>query len=268
VRIRTALLVAAVATLMLNGCAQPTQTFAGVDVPRLKAFSHDDPHNLSRKEQQRLADAPRFDNIGYATWDPEGEPPYRLYPGDEIEMRTPGAPENNKIVTVGPDGRGSLPLIGDVMMANRSLDDVRLDLESRYASQLRRPTVELSVKAAPIKVFVGGEVNLPNAYEMIGDGNTLNAVIQAGGFKTSADTKHVVLIRRGRDGQAMMKTVDLEQAFHHGWQPDLAPLRRGDVIYVPRSGIAKVGLFMQEYLRDALPVQFSYALGPNAYVSR
>jgi polysaccharide export outer membrane protein len=40
------------------------------------------------------------------------------------------------------------------------------------------------------------------------------------------------------------------------------------VIFVPRSGIAKVGLFMQEYFRDALPVSFSYALGSNAYVSR
>jgi protein involved in polysaccharide export with SLBB domain len=265
VRTITALLAAMSATLALSGCAEPTQTFQGVPVPRLKAFSHGDNTKLDRKAQEHMATEPRFDNVGYATWDAEAEPPYRLYPGDEVEMRTPGAPENNKTVTIGPDGRVALPLVGDVMMANRNLDEVRQDLEHRYGSQLRRPTVELSVKAAPIKVFVGGEVNLPNAYEMIGDGNTLNAVIQAGGFRTSADTKHVVLIRRSRDGGAMMKTVNLEQAFHHGWQP----LRRGDVIYVPRSGVAKVGLFMQEYLRDALPVSFSYAIGTNAaYVSR
>ena len=66
----------------------------------------------------------------------------------------------------------------------------------------------------------------------------------------------------------MMREVNLEDAFHHGWQPDLAPLRRGDVIFVPRSGIAKVDLFMQQYLRDALPVSFSYALGAGAYLTR
>ena len=259
---RTARILAlALATAALAGCAAPLATVAGIEPVRTPSFHR-------HRDAERAAPPAKFDEVGYATWDTTSEPPYRFYPGDEVEVRTPSAPENNKTVTVGPDGRASLPLIGNVMMANRDMDDVRAELEGRFAGQLRRPTVEMSVKPGPIQVFVGGEVNNPNAYSLIGDGNTLNAVIQAGGFRTSADTRHVVLIRRGRNGAAMMREVNLEDAFHHGWQPDLAPLRRGDVIFVPRSGIAKVDLFMQQYLRDALPVSFSYALGAGAYLTR
>jgi polysaccharide export outer membrane protein len=244
--------------MALGGCQTSAPKLAGMINPPLNRI---DLHHTKLPP-------PGFDDIGYATWDDSAEPAYRLYPGDEVEVRTPTAPENNKTVTVGPDGRVALPLIGSVMMAERDVTEVQADLELRYASELRRPTVEVSVKPGPIQVFVGGEVGTPNVYPMIGDGNTLNAIIQAGGFKQSADTKHVVLIRRGRNGAAMMRTVNLEDAFHHGWQPDLAPLRRGDVIFVPKSGIAKVGVFMQEYFRDALPLSFSYALGSNAYVTR
>ena len=44
---------------------------------------------------------------------------------------------------------------------------------------------------------------------------------------------------------------------------DTVQLRRGDIIFVPRSNIAEVGLFMQQYVRNALPVDIglSYNLG-------
>lgn len=200
-----------------------------------------------------------FEDIGYAAWD-ASEPAYQLFPGDEIELVVPSAPENNKVLTVQPDGRITLPLIGEMMVAARDLPDVRAEATRLYASQLRRPVVEMSLKAQPIKVFVGGEVGTPAVYDMIGDGDALRAIIQAGGPKPSANLGRVIIIRRGAQGQAMMRTTNLNQAFRHGDQPDFVPLARGDVVYVPRTGVAKVGLFMQQYLRDALPFTFSYAI--------
>jgi polysaccharide export outer membrane protein len=118
----------------------------------------------------------------------------------------------------------------------------------------------MSVKAQGIRVFVGGEVTTPAVYDMVGDGDALRAIIQAGGPKISGDLKKVVIIRRGADGGAMMRTANLAQAFKHGDQPDFVPLARGDVVYVPRSGIAQAGVVMQQYFRDILPVPFSYAV--------
>ena len=116
---------------------------------------------------------------------------------------------------------------------------------------------------APLKVFVGGEVGNPGVYDMAGDGDALRAIIQAGGFKTSAKRNQVIIIRRGPDGRAMMRTADLLKGLTSPGGADLVPLRRFDIVYVPRSGAAETGLFMQQYFRDLLPVSFSYAINGN-----
>ncbi|MEI9965935.1 MAG: polysaccharide biosynthesis/export family protein [Caulobacteraceae bacterium] len=80
-----------------------------------------------------------------------------------------------------PDGRVSLPLIHAVMVADRTTTEVEAALSAAYASQLIRPDIFVSVTAAqPLKVFVGGEVDKPGVYEMPGDINALQAVIEAG----------------------------------------------------------------------------------------
>ena len=214
----------------------------------------------------RAAAAP-FPNIGYATWS-DAEPAYRLYPGDEVEVQVPSAPELNKTVTVQPDGRVNLPLLAPVMVADRTLSQAERAIGGAYASQLLRPQVSLIVKAAPLKVFVGGEVDKPGVYDMPGDINALQAVIMAGGFKTSGRRGEVVIIRRGPDGRAMMRTVDLARGARDPGRTDLVPLRRFDVVYVPRTTVAEAGLFVQQYFKDLSPVQFgfNYTVGP-AYVA-
>jgi len=209
-----------------------------------------------------------FPNIGYATW-ANDEPRYRLYPGDELEVQVPSAPELTKTVTVQPDGRISLPLLTSLMVADRSVDEAEAAIARAYSSQLLRPEVKINVRSAPLRVFVGGEVDKPGVYDMPGDINALQAVIMAGGFKPSARQNQVVIIRRGAGGQAMMRTADLRRGIKDASESDAVPLRRFDVVYVPRSSIAEAGLFIQQYVRDVSPIDlgFNYTLGPSSYVS-
>lgn len=209
----------------------------------------------------------RFPDIAYANWT-ETEPAYRLYPGDELEVQAPSAPELNKTVTVGPDGRVTLPLLAPVMVAQRTVRDAELILSRAYASVLLRPDIQIIVKAAPLKVFVGGEVDKPGVYDMPGDINALQAVILAGGFKLSAKRGQVVIIRRAPDGRAMMRTADLRHGISDPGRSDSVPLRRFDIVYVPRTSISEAGLFVQQYFRDLVPVQvgFDYSSG-STFVS-
>ena len=218
-------------------------------------------------EREARAEEAAFPNIGYATWS-DDEPAYRLYPGDDLDIAVPTAPELNKTVTIQPDGRISLPLIQPVMVADRTTVEAQDALDQAYSAQLRRPEVFITVKTAvPIKVFVGGEVDKPGVYDMPGDINALQAVIQAGGFKTTAKTDKVIVIRRTSDGRAMMRTVDLKQGVAHPGRTDLVPLRRFDIIFVPRTGLASAGVFMQQ-IKDLIPgnVGFDYALTNTAKV--
>ena len=200
-----------------------------------------------------------FANIPYATWS-EDEPQYRLYPGDEVDVVIPSAPELNKTVTVQPDGRITLPLIAPQMAAGRSAEDLDRELSAAYASQLLRPDVTVTVKAQPLKIFVGGEVGKPGVYDMPGDMDALRAIIEAGGFTDSGKRTKVIIIRRSRDGSPMMRTVDLDRAFKPGTGAELVPLRRFDIVYVPKTGLAEVATFMSQ-LKNALPIQFTYAFG-------
>lgn len=198
--------------------------------------------------------SPGFPDIPFADWS-EAEPDYLLYPGDELEVRTPTAPELNQTVRVAPDGRIALPMIGQVMAADRSIPELEADLSAAYAPVLRRPEVEVVLgQAAPMKVWVDGEVGQPGVYDFTGDIDALQAVIMAGGFRPTARRDEVALIRRGPGGRRMMRTVDLRvRGGEH------VALRRSDILFVPRTGLGEVAAFMTQ-IRDALPIGFSYSL--------
>ena len=55
-----------------------------------------------------------------------------------------------------------------------------------------------------------------------------------------------------------MTEIDLSMRAVRSCLPGSRALQRYDVVYVPRSRISQVNLFMQQYVRDALPVQFSF----------
>jgi hypothetical protein len=87
----------------------------------------------------------------------------------------------------------------------------------------------------------------------------------AGGFLDTAKRRDVIVIRRGPGGRPLMKVVDLRAATFDPAHTDAVPLRRFDVIYVPKTDIANADLFVQQYVRDLVPVSFSYALSGGLY---
>jgi protein involved in polysaccharide export with SLBB domain len=197
-----------------------------------------------------------FADQPYAAWSDQ-DPPYRLCPGDEIDVTAPGAPELSRSLRLAPDGRIDAPLIGPIMAADLSTDALARKLEQAYAPVLLRPEIEVSLRrASPAQVFVGGEVTRPGVYELVGDMDALQAVITAGGFKPTGRPGKVVILRRGADGRAMMRVVDLARALRTP-RADRAPLRRFDVVFVPKSAPAEIAAYAG-VIAAALPLGFTY----------
>lgn len=207
----------------------------------------------------RQRPAPGFPDIAFADWT-DAEPEYLIYPGDELDIQTPSAPELNRAVRVGPDGRISMPLVGQVMAADRSLPELQASLSNAYASQLRNPVVEVSLtQAGPLKVWVDGEVRTPGVYDMPGDIEAWQAIIMAGGFLPTAKRSEVALVRRGPGNVRMMRVIDLRNA-----RTAPVALRRSDILYAPRTTLAELGVFFSQ-IRDSLPVSFSYSINDSVY---
>jgi protein involved in polysaccharide export with SLBB domain len=138
--------------------------------------------------------------------------------------------------------------------AGLTTDELEAALKQAYARDLR--DVELSVLVrsfATQRVFVGGEVEKPGMIDLIDGQTVMQALYAAGGMKSTARSDEVVVVRRGGGDQRLAFAVNLDQVVHGtGLGQDMA-LQPLDTVIVPRSDIAQVDLWVEQYIRNLLP---------------
>jgi polysaccharide biosynthesis/export protein len=196
---------------------------------------------------------------------PEQRPLYRCDIGDVLDLRFPRNPELNEQAVVGPDGRISVQFAHDVIAAGRTLAELTKDVSQAYSKELVDPLVSLSIRSySGTRVYVAGEVAAPGEFVETGPITALQAIARAGGFKTSASRRNVILIRRGEKGQPEMYGLNewgLTEG--HGHSVVDADLVSYDIVYVPRSAVGDVA-FVFDQLRNIVPFSFVavYSLPP------
>jgi polysaccharide export outer membrane protein len=194
---------------------------------------------------------------------PADPAPYRVQVNDVLEFLFFKSSELNQTRTVGPDGEVALQLIGAVRVAGRTMAEITDELTTRYARELVQPQVTVAVKEySGLKVYVGGEVGAPGLQVYRGGLSALQAIVAAGGFKNTASLKSVILIRKGEGGRPAGSRVDLSRVLKHAeFDRDVA-LAPSDVVFVPRSGIANVNLFMEQFFRNNVPIPIYLGFNP------
>ena len=194
----------------------------------------------------------------------EYEPVYTLYPGDQIDIVVSSAPELSRTLTIGPDGRILMPFSDPIMAAGKNMVQVQHELKAELAKQLRDPTVAITPRAyGPQQIYVGGEVGQAGTYTLPGPIGATEALFMAGGMRDTAKTNQIAVLRRAPNGGMMMRTVNIGHGMNRlPHYNDVIQLRRGDIIFVPKTRLAEIGLFVQA-IRGVLPVDFnlSYQFG-------
>jgi len=90
------------------------------------------------------------------------------------------------------------------------------------------------------KIYVAGEIFRPGEIEMTGRLNALEAIFRAGGFRVkTAKTSQVVIISRGPNNTPIARKVNLKKALKGDLPEKEYLLRPFDLVYVPRTGLAK-----------------------------
>jgi protein involved in polysaccharide export with SLBB domain len=191
-------------------------------------------------------------------------PEYRFFPGDSLDITVHTAPELSRITPIGPDGRISLPLLTNIMVAGQTDHEIANVVADAYAvSTLVSPIVEVRrAQLGPQNIIVGGEVTSAGLISMPGPIGAMEAVMLAGGFRDTAAIGKVVILRRAAGGGIMMRTVDLKDTLRGIPSGDNLQLRRHDIVFVPRSTIAEITLFIEQYITGIVPLDqaFSYAI--------
>jgi protein involved in polysaccharide export with SLBB domain len=181
---------------------------------------------------------------------------YRLEPGDTITIAFPFQPEMDQGETiVPPDGKITLPLVGEVIVTDKTTAELEKFLVKHTSDRLRNPEVVVSVTSfAPKTVYVGGEVLKAGEIPYFKGLTPLQAIVTAGGFLETAKPDSVVLIRPGDQSsrQVLARTIDLASTLATGAREPLS-LAPHDVLFVPRTSIANADLWVQQHMIDLVP---------------
>jgi polysaccharide biosynthesis/export protein len=164
---------------------------------------------------------------------PAAESDYILGPEDVIEVAVWKEPDLSKTVTVRPDGKLSLPLVGDLQAAGLTAIQLKETIKQALTDYVEDASVSVTVQQInSLKIFIQGEVNQPGVYDLKSNFTVLQAVSLAGGFSQWAKKDRIVIFRK--EGERVTSIpVNYDKIISGENQTQNVLLKRGDTIVVP-----------------------------------
>jgi polysaccharide export outer membrane protein len=160
---------------------------------------------------------------------PQQDKDYIIGSEDILEIQVWGNRDLNQTVFVRPDGRTSLPLVGEIGVAGKTVQQLQDHLTNVYEKTVKGAVVTVivrEIKSRPV-YFIGG-FGRPGVMQLTRDLTLLQAISIVGGVIANADAEKGFLLRADRripiDFNRLVQRGDLTQ------NPKLEP---GDSVVVP-----------------------------------
>lgn len=187
---------------------------------------------------------------------------YRIARGDMLEIKFRHNVDLNEEVVVRPDGRISIQVAHDVDTAGKTPEELSALLTRICSSELASPKITVIVRSfSAHRAYVNGEVFRPGMVPLNGSVTVLQAVAEAGGFKETARLDQVVLIRRASDGSPLAANLNLHSVIQGNDLHQDVELQPSDILFVPRTPIANLNLWVDQYLRKIMPLPLDLNFG-------
>ena len=160
------------------------------------------------------------------------DPNYILGTDDGITVHVWKEPTISGPLTIRPDGRISLPLVGDLRAAGLTPMALATEIADGLKKFINDPSVTVTVTAVNSrKIFFIGEVLRSGPVPMTREMTMLQAISAAGGLTPYAN-KHKIYILRGEKGKQLKIPFDYTKALKQGNDQGVV-LLPGDTIVVP-----------------------------------
>lgn len=162
---------------------------------------------------------------------------YRIGVDDEVKVSVWQNPGLDVSVPVRPDGKISVPLVGDIDAGGRTPEEVAADIQDKLKTYVRDPQVtviltQLRSHEYLSRVRVTGAVHQPVSVPYRQGMTVLDAVLAAGGTNEFAASDSTQLYRK--EGEATRAyAVRLDRILQKGDLSTNYPVAPGDVITVP-----------------------------------
>lgn len=156
---------------------------------------------------------------------------YRLVTGDKLRVEVYKDPQLSQQLQIRPDGKITLPLVGDIPAAGKTSYELRDNIVASLKEYISNPVVTvIVVETMPQVVYVVGEVNSPGAQPIHGQITVLQALAGAGGFKDFAKKKDIRIQRPTPNGITVLR-FNYNDAVNGRSKPIF--VQPGDTIIVP-----------------------------------
>jgi polysaccharide biosynthesis/export protein len=158
---------------------------------------------------------------------------YVLGPQDVIAINVWRDPELSRIEPVRPDGKISLPLVGDMKASGLTLKMLQTQITKALEDYVRKPEVTVILQEANSHRFnLLGEVARPGSYLLATNMTVLDALAAAGGFRDFAKVTRIYVLRKMPNGSSERIPFNYKQAIKGSRDMNLQ-LLPGDTIVVP-----------------------------------
>ncbi|MDF3981591.1 polysaccharide biosynthesis/export family protein [Luteibacter sp. PPL201] len=164
---------------------------------------------------------------------------YRIGVDDQLQITVWHNPDLSVSVPVRPDGKITVPLVGDVDAGGRTTDEVGREIQGKLGQYIRDPQVAVILTALRSheylsRVRVTGAVRSPISMPYRQGMTVLDAVLAAGGTTEFAAPDRTELFRHDATGATQSYAVRLERILQQGDLANNYPVQPGDVITVPQ----------------------------------
>src|ERR1700730_2259918 len=159
---------------------------------------------------------------------------YVIGPQDLLAINVWHEPELSQSVPVRPDGKISLPLIGDMEVSGLTPRALQAKLEKELDAYIHKPQVTVIVREVNSrKFYIIGQVERPGTYSLSAHMTVLDALATAGGFRDFAKVQQIYLLRLRPDGSRNRLHFDYKAAVNGKTGYRDIELEIGDTVVVP-----------------------------------
>ena len=163
---------------------------------------------------------------------------FLLGPEDVLEVTVWRNQDLSRTVVIRPDGKISLPLIGDVQASGSTSAEVAKKIAARLTEFKENPNVSVSVKEVnSYFIYVLGEVLKPGKYPIKSYATVLQGVSLAGGFTQYASKNKMQVIRTLTNGNGIESQLRIPVPYNDlvsgKGEIENFSLKSGDTIVVP-----------------------------------
>lgn len=188
-------------------------------------------------QQAGLGTPPNGAGSGKATNSPpvgSAQSEYVIGPEDVLAINVWKEPDISRNVPVRPDGKISLPLVGELQASGLTASKLQDVIAQKLKDYISNPQVNVIVQEVKSRSFnIVGKVSKPGSYELAKPMAVLDAIALAGGFQDFAKVNKIYVLRRMPDGSQQMLPFNYKLVIKGKRLDENVALQSGDTIVVP-----------------------------------